>query len=65
MRQIVDFSENLLYSIIPAGPSGQIMSKFYDSQTKIYLNGGYLKIYFEVEKFRNEKTKILYLLPEG
>jgi penicillin amidase len=65
MRQVVDFSENFLYSVIPAGPSGQIMSKFYDSQTKIYLNGEYLKIYFEEEKLNNGKTKILYLLPEG
>ncbi|MEN3038001.1 MAG: penicillin acylase family protein [Candidatus Kryptonium sp.] len=32
IRQIVNFSENSLYSIIPAN-SGQIMSKFYDSQT--------------------------------
>lgn len=59
MRQIVDFSENLLYSVIPAGPSGQIMSKFYDSQTQIYLKGDYLKIEMEFEKVKNEKHLIL------
>lgn len=64
MRQIVDFSENFLYSIIPAGPSGQIMSKFYDSQTQLYLKGEYLKIEVEISKIKNGKTKLLTLLPE-
>jgi len=64
MRQIVDFSENLLYSIIPAGPSGQIMSKFYDSQTQLYLKGEYLKIEMDIGKIKNEKTKLLTLIPE-
>ncbi len=64
MRQIVDFSENLLYSIIPAGTSGQIMSEFYDSQTKLYLKGEYLKIKMELEKLSKGKEKILKLIPE-
>lgn len=64
MRQIVDFSENLLYSIIPAGPSGQIMSRFYDSQTQLYLKGEYVKIEMEREKLKNGKSKILKFVPE-
>lgn len=64
MRQIVDFSENFLYSIIPAGPSGQIMSKFYDSQTQLYLKGEYLKVEMDIGKIKNGKTKLLTLLPE-
>jgi penicillin amidase len=63
MRQVVDFSENFLYSVIPAGPSGQIMSKFYDSQTKIYLNGEYLKIYFEEEKLKSGRQKFYTFCP--
>ncbi len=64
MRQIVDFSENFLYSIIPAGPSGQIMSRFYDSQTQLYLKGEYLRIEMDMSKIKNEKTKLLTFIPE-
>ncbi|CUS86298.1 penicillin amidase [Candidatus Kryptonium thompsonii] len=65
MRQIVNFSENLLYSVIPAGASGQIMSQFYDNQTRLYLNGEYVKIEMRLESLKNKKTtKILKIVPQ-
>lgn len=63
MRQIVDFSENSLYSIIPTGPSGQIMSKFYDSQTQLYLKGEYIKIEISRERIEKSNPKILRFIP--
>ncbi|CUS99315.1 hypothetical protein JGI25_00553 [Candidatus Kryptobacter tengchongensis] len=40
------------------------MSRFYDSQTQLYLKGEYVKIEMDREKLENGKSRILKFVPE-
>lgn len=62
MRQIVDLSESSLYSIIPTGSSGQVMSQFYDNQLKLYIRGEYIRIETRREKIEEGKAKLLLFI---
>jgi penicillin amidase len=63
MRQIVDLADSSIYSIIPTGASGQIMSKFYENQTERYIRGEYLRIEISRDKIKTPESKLLKLIP--
>ena len=42
-RFVSDLSEQIFYSVLPGGPSGNYFSNFYLREINLYLNDGYKK----------------------
>lgn len=60
MRIVIDLSDiNAGESILPTGQSGHFMSRHYDDQAKLYLNGDYRNMIFELS---NESLRRKLLL---
>ena len=56
MRFIYDFSKpNEFYFILPTGQSGNIFSKHYSDQHKLWLEGKYLKVRTDLESIKQNK----------
>lgn len=60
-RRIIDFSdiENSV-SILPTGQSGNPMSKHYDDQTQLYLQGKFRKMKLNKKEIIGSSTKLLF-----
>lgn len=44
MRFIADMQDNVVYSVLPGGASGDVVSPNYSNQLQLWLRGGYIKI---------------------
>ncbi|MCX7680069.1 MAG: penicillin acylase family protein [Spirochaetes bacterium] len=64
-RLIVVGDPDNSYSILPAGNSGNLKSKHYRDQVKMYLAGQYRKLNFSEASLAGKKTKILNLMPSN
>jgi penicillin G amidase len=62
-RRIIDFSdiENSL-SILPTGQSGNPMSKHYDDQNQMFLQGKFRKMMMNKEEIISKSTKLVFKL---
>ncbi|MFM7016206.1 MAG: penicillin acylase family protein [Bacteroidota bacterium] len=66
MRNIIDFSDiENSKSVLPNGQSGNLMSRWYDDQTILYLNGNYRKMKMNRTDIVKNKTGKLILQPNG
>ncbi|MDX9790406.1 MAG: penicillin acylase family protein [Candidatus Kapaibacterium sp.] len=54
MRIICDLSSDFVYSALPGGTSGDNMHPNYSDQLQIWLNGGYVKLPYELDKDSDE-----------
>jgi len=63
-RRIIDFSdvENSL-SILPTGQSGNVFSKHYKDQAKLYLDGKFIKMEINASQINSLRRKLV-LLPK-
>ncbi len=62
MRYIYDFSDpNEIRLILTTGESGNVMSRHYDDMTKLWLNGGYMRIRTDLTSIENKKNKLLII----
>jgi penicillin amidase len=61
-RRIIDFSdiENSM-SILPSGQSGNIMSKHYKDQAKLYAKGEFRKMMMNQEEIAKSSTLVTFL----
>ena len=60
MRYIYDFSKpNEFYMILTTGQSGNVMSDHYSDMTKMWLNGGYIKVRTDEKSITNPKNTLL------
>lgn len=64
-RRIIDFSdiENGL-SILPTGQSGNPLSKHYEDQAEMYVNGQFRKMMLNEEEIKKESENVLTFIPE-
>ncbi|MCX6147772.1 MAG: penicillin acylase family protein [Candidatus Kapabacteria bacterium] len=44
MRFIADMQDSVIYSVLPGGVSGDVVSSNYSNQIQLWLRGGYIKI---------------------
>lgn len=64
-RRIVDFSdiENSI-SILPTGQSGNPLSKHYDDQAKMYVNGEFRKMLLNEDEIKSTSENVLIFKPK-
>ena len=64
-RRIIDFSdiENSI-SILPTGQSGNPLSKHYNDQAEMYINGEYRKMLMKEEEIKNDSEDVLIFKPK-
>jgi len=64
-RRIIDFSdiENSM-SVLPTGQSGNPMSKHYDDQSELFLNGKFRKMKLNKAEIMKTSTKLTFKLKE-
>ncbi len=60
MRIINDLTSNISYTALPGGISGDPVSPNYTDQLQIWLNGGYVRIFFDNNK--NELKKKIKII---
>ena len=65
MRQIVDLADpTAAYTIITLGQSGQPISKHYNDQVSLWLNGGYKRETIDWNEIKNQNWDRLTLKPK-
>ncbi|MEN9331083.1 MAG: hypothetical protein RLZZ94_173, partial [Bacteroidota bacterium] len=66
MRNVIDFSKvEYAKTVLPNGQSGNLMSRWYDDQALMYLNGSYRKMKMNREDIVKNKTGKLIFQPNG
>lgn len=60
-RRIIDFSDiENSWSILPSGQSGNPMSKHYDDQAEMFVNGKFRKMKLNKEEIINTSSKLIF-----
>jgi penicillin amidase len=66
MRNVIDISDiDNAKSVLPNGQSGNLMSRWYDDQTIMYINGNYRKMKMNRTDIVKNKTGKLIFQPNG
>ena len=66
IRRIVDFANpGSVWSILPAGQSGNPLSKHYDDQMKMWMTGKYRIFNQDMHLVRSQPHKTMHLSPEA
>ena len=61
-RRIIDFSDiENSWSVLPTGQSGNPMSKHYDDQAKLFVNGKFRKMKLNKKEIQATSTKLIFL----
>lgn len=64
LRKVTDFGDiENGYTVSPSGQSGNLMSKHYDDQAEMFVNGSVRKMLMNAEEIRANSTGRLQLIP--
>ncbi|MGC4039998.1 MAG: penicillin acylase family protein [Flavobacterium sp.] len=64
-RRIIDFSDiENSWSVLPTGQSGNPMSKHYDDQSELFLNGKFRKMKLNKQEIIKTSTKLVFNVKE-
>ena len=60
-RRIIDFSDiENSWSVLPTGQSGNPMSKHYDDQSELFVNGKFRKMMINKKEIVSTSTKLVF-----
>jgi penicillin amidase len=60
-RRVIDFSDvENSWSILPTGQSGNPMSKHYNDQAQMYIDGKFRKMKMNKKEIENTSTKLVF-----
>jgi penicillin amidase len=60
-RRIIDFSDiENSWTVLPTGQSGNPMSKHYDDQSELFINGKFRKMKLNKKEIESTSTKLIF-----